>query len=57
MGVYRQHIGARRDAAARSRPYSRDTPGMLTLFAALHAQGALAIASLPEYWRNHREDL
>ncbi len=56
--VYRQHIvslGATPplDLA----PYSRDTPGMLTLFAALHARGALAIASLPEYWRNHREDL
>jgi hypothetical protein len=56
--VYRQHIvtlGATPplDLA----PYSRDTPGMLTLFAALHAQGALAIASLPEYWANHREDL
>ncbi len=56
--VYRQHIVAlgattQLDLA----PYSGDTPGMLTLFAALHAQGALAIASLPEYWRNHRVEL
>jgi hypothetical protein len=30
---------------------------MVGLFAALHAQGAIAIASLPEYWRNHWDDL
>lgn len=56
--VYRQHVVAlgattQLDLA----PYSGDTPGMLTLFAALHAQGAMAIASLPEYWRNHRDEL
>ncbi len=56
--VYRQHVVAlgatpQLDLA----PYGGDTPGMLTLFAALHAQGALAIASLPEYWRNHRTEL
>jgi hypothetical protein len=56
--VYRQHIVALGATPPLDlAPYSRDTPGMLTLFAALHAQGALAIASLPEYWRNHREDL
>ena len=56
--VYRQHIitlGAV-DSFDLS-PYSRDTPGMVRLFAALHTQGALAIASLPEYWRNHWDDL
>ena len=56
--VYRQHIiqlgvTPRLDLT----PYSQDTPGMVSLFAALHAQGAIAIASLPEYWRNHWDDL
>jgi hypothetical protein len=56
--VYRQHIvalGATEplDLA----PFSRDTPGMLGLFAALHARGDLGIASLPEYWKNHWTDL
>ena len=59
--VYRQHIVA----LGRAQPidstshalFSRDTPGMLKLFAYLHQQGALAIASIPEYWENHREDL
>jgi len=56
--VYRQHIVALGATPPLDlAPYSRDTPGMLTMFAALHAQGALAIASLPEYWANHREDL
>jgi hypothetical protein len=30
---------------------------MLRIFAAIKRQGALGIASLPEYWRNHRDDL
>ena len=56
--VYRQHIVALGSAAPLDlAPYSRDTPGMLGLFAALHSQGALAIGSIPEYWLNHREDL
>lgn len=56
--VYRQHIVALGDSAPLDlAPYSRDTPGMLGLFAMLHTQGALAIGSLPEYWVNHREDL
>jgi hypothetical protein len=33
------------------------TPRMLRLFGELKRQGALSIASLPEYWRNHWEDL
>jgi hypothetical protein len=37
--------------------FSRDTPAMLGLFAELHRQGAIGIASLPEYWRNHWNDL
>jgi predicted metal-dependent phosphoesterase TrpH len=38
-------------------PYSHDTPGMVGLFAAMHSQGALAIASLPEYQEHHWADL
>lgn len=56
--VYRQHIvglGPVRPIARDS--FSRDTPSMLGIFAALHRQGAIAIASIPEYWENHREDL
>ena len=56
--VYRQHIvalGAARNVD-RER-YQGDTRRLLALFAELHRQGALGIASLPEYWRNHREDL
>ena len=56
--VHRQHviaIGAVRDLD-RER-YQGDTRRMLEIFADLHRQGALGIASLPEYWRNHREDL
>jgi hypothetical protein len=30
---------------------------MLGVFAELHRLGALTIASIPEYWRNHWEDL
>jgi len=44
------------------RPIARDsfgtsTPRMLRLFGELERQGAVGIASLPEYWRNHFEDL
>ena len=56
--VYRQHVVALSPAAAIVRDsFSRDTPAMLRLFAELHRQGSLAIASLPEYWDHHREDL
>ena len=56
--VYRQHVVALGDVKPIVRDsFSRDTPAMLRLFGELHRQGALAIASLPEYWDNHREDL
>lgn len=56
--VYRQHIVELGGLPPTDlTPYSHDTPGMLGLFAALHARGGIAIASLPEYWRNHWEDL
>jgi len=58
FSVYRLHVVAlgtvtQLDLA----PYSHDTPGMVGLFGALHNVGALAIASLPEYWQNHWTDL
>jgi hypothetical protein len=56
--VYQQHIVALGETRPLDRtPYLTDTPAMLQLFAALHQQGALAIASIPEYWEHHREDL
>ena len=56
--VYRQHILALGQLTAMDRdPYNRDTPSMLRLFAELHRRGALTIASIPEYWRNHWDDL
>jgi predicted metal-dependent phosphoesterase TrpH len=56
--VYQQHVVVlgtvtQLDLA----PYSHDTPGMVGLFAAMHSQGALAIASLPEYREHHWADL
>ena len=56
--VYRQHV----IALGAVRPIVRDsfdasTPRMLKLFAELQRQGALGIASLPEYWRNHADEL
>jgi hypothetical protein len=56
--VHRQHVvalGPVRDID-RAR-YSGTTPNLLGIFAELHRQGALGLASLPEYWSNHREDL
>jgi hypothetical protein len=38
-------------------PYNRDTRAMLGVFADLHRRGAFSVASIPEYWRNHWEDL
>ena len=56
--VYGQHVVALGPVTLIDRAaYMRDTPGMLGLFAALHGQGAIGIASLPEYWRNHWDDL
>ena len=37
--------------------YSGDLERMMGVFDALHQQGALAIGSIPEYWRYHRENL
>ena len=53
-----QHIVALGQLAPIDRdPYNRDTRSMLGVFAELHRRGAITIASLPEYWRNHWDDL
>ena len=56
--VYRQHVVALGPVAPIARDsFGTSTPRMLGIFAELERQGALGIASLPEYWRNHRDDL
>jgi len=56
--VFDQHVVALGAVAPVERSaYGRDTRAMLSLFAALHRQGAIGIASLPEYWRNHWAEL
>ena len=56
--VFDQHVIALGAVAPLDRGvYGRDTRAMLSLFGALHRQGAIGIASLPEYWRNHWDDL
>jgi hypothetical protein len=56
--VYDQHIVALGAVAPVERGvYGRDTRAMLTLFGELHRQGAIGIASLSEYWRNHWGEL
>ena len=56
--VYRQHV----IAIGPVEPLPRDSFGgsgarMRGIFAAIERQGALGIASLPEYWRNYRDEL
>jgi len=56
--VYAQHVVALGAVAPIDRGvYNRDTRAMLGLFAELHRQGALGLASLPEYWEHHWGDL
>jgi hypothetical protein len=56
--VYRQHVVALGPVEAIARDsFGTSTTRMLGIFAELERQGALGIASLPEYWRNHRDDL
>lgn len=56
--VYDQHVVALGAVTPIDRgTFGRDTRAMLGLFAELHHQGAIGIASLPEYWRNHWDDL
>ena len=56
--VYRQHV----IAIGPVEPLPRDSFGesgarMMRIFATIERQGALGIASLPEYWRNYRDEL
>src|SRR5262249_14684663 len=37
--------------------YNKDLQALLPLFPELHRQGTLVIASIPEYWRAHWDDL
>ena len=56
--VYQQHVvGLGTMTQLDLSQYSHDTPGMVGLFSAMHNQGALAIASLPEYREHHWTDL
>jgi len=56
--VHRQHIVALGPVREIDRArYSGSTANLLGLFAELHRQGVLGLASLPEYWENHREAL
>ena len=56
--VYRLHVVALGAARPIDRErFSGNAPAMLRLFAELHAQGAMGIASLPEYWMNYWDDL
>ena len=56
--VHQQHVVA----IGPVEPVPRDsfqgsTARMIRIFAAIERQGGLSIASLPEYWRNHWDDL
>jgi hypothetical protein len=56
--VYRQHILALGEVAPIDRDrYNADTRSLLGLFPAIRQSGGLSIASIPEYWRNHWDDL
>jgi hypothetical protein len=56
--VYRQHVVAIGPVAPLARDSFGESTGRMTrIFDAIERQGALSIASLPEYWRNHWDDL
>ena len=56
--VYDEHILALGPVRAIERErYVSDARSLGSLFAELHRQGALGIASLPEYWRNRWDEL
>ena len=56
--VYRQHVVAigRVEALPRD-SFGESTARMVRMFGAIERQGGLSIASLPEYWRNHEDEL
>ena len=56
--IHRQHVlalGTVREI--RREDFSRTTERMVEVFGEIDRQGAIAIAALPEYWRNHWEHL
>lgn len=56
--VHRQHVLALGPGQALVRDsFTRTTPRMLRVFAQLAQQGAVTVASIPEYWRNHWDGL
>jgi len=56
--VYEQHVVAIGPVEAVPRDsFGESTARMVRIFAAIERQGALSIASLPEYWRYHFNDL
>ncbi len=56
--VHRQHVLALGPVRPIDRTaYSGSAERMLGIFRALDQQGALGIASIPEYWRNYRDEL
>ena len=56
--VYGQHVVAIGPVQPIVRDsFSGTTERMLRVFGVIERQGALSIASLPEYWKNHRDDL
>jgi hypothetical protein len=58
LSVYDQHVVVLGDVAPIDPgPFGRDTRAMLGVFGELHRQGAIGIASLPEYWQHHWDDL
>ncbi|HWC75083.1 MAG TPA: hypothetical protein VG454_14200 [Gemmatimonadales bacterium] len=56
--VYRLHVVAIGPVQPLARDSFGDNPTrMMRIFGAIERQGALSIASLPEYWRNYRDAL
>jgi hypothetical protein len=56
--VHQQHVVAIGPVGPVPRDsFQGSTERMIRIFAAIERQGGLSIASLPEYWRNHWEDL
>lgn len=56
--VHRQHVLALGSVRPLDRTaFSGSAERMLGIFHALDQQGALGIASIPEYWRNYRDEL
>jgi len=56
--VHRQHVLALGPGQAIARDsFTRTTARMLRIFQQLSRQGAVTIASIPEYWRNHWDGL